>query len=384
MFAGQGQGLVRYLLKWFQIPRTMFQSLMSSWSSSATPTAVNVTVPTGTGGAPAGAGGYYGRAHNLGPDGKIYELPFLASANIMVIDPSNNSVSSQSFGLSGLGTTGNYIASVLHPNGKIYAPPLNTNHCLIFDPVAGTTEKQTWGLTFSGSNQYNNAVLGKDNKIYCVGQARNVLIIDPVANTAVTSDLSGTMPNVTQAYKWIGSVRSVKNDKLYFGPYQQQTYLVIDTDSQTANTTTFGSTIGSQAHQGICNAGNGNLVSPPHNTAFWSQVNPVANTRVRISGGKSIGVTCGADGAVYTQGFQATSTTYRYDPVANTVTSNTYGATNCNGYFGGVLAPNGKAYFWPDQSTNSTNMIVLSTNGTGNNQTNFTQNVTSVYLNNQY
>jgi len=380
MFAGQGQGLIRYLLKWFQIPRTMYQSLMSSWSSSATPTGTMITLPTGAGGS---ASGSRYRGHNVGIDGKIYAVPFTASGNILVVDPATNTANIVSMGLSGLGTSGNYVCCVLHPNGKIYAPPLAANHVLIVDTANQTTEKQTYGLTFSGSTQYNNAVVGIDGKIYCVGQAREVLIIDPIGNTAVRSTLSNTMPNTNSAYKYVGGVRSVKNDKLYYGPYNSANYLVIDTVTQTANTQTFGTTIASQAHQGICNAGNGNLVSSPHNATSWAQIDPVANTRVTISGGtKSIGATCGTDGRVYTTGFTSTSTTFMYDPIANTITSNSYGATGyCNGYWGGSLASNGKIYFQPDLATNPNNMLVLSTNGTGNAQTNFASTVQTPYNN---
>jgi hypothetical protein len=73
---------------------------------------------------------------------------------------------------------------------------------------------------------------------------------------------------------------------------------------------------------------------------------------------------------------------FKYDPVANVVTSNSYGATNFNnGYWGGSLAYNGKIYFQPDQGTNPNNMLVLSTNGTGNAQTNFASTVQSPYNN---
>lgn len=379
MFAGKAQGLIRYLLKWFQIPRAEIAGLVRSWSSTGSPTATVLTLPAGAGG--TGSGSAY-RAHCVGVDGKIYGVPHTASGNILVIDPATNTANIVSMGLSGLGTTGNYLSCTLHPNGKIYAPPLGANHVLIVDTVNQTTEKQTWGLTFSGSSQYNNAIVGKDNKIYCVGQAQGALVIDPIANTAVVTTLGGTMPNVNLAYKYIGAVRSIKNDKLYFGPYNSLNFLVIDTDTQTANTQTFGVTVNNQTAQGISNVPTGNIVAMTHNGGFGMQVDPVANTAIKFAGNKTVGATTGADGNVYAAGFQSTATMFKYDPIANSWTSNAYGVGVYNtGYWGGSMASNGKIYFQPDLSTNASNMIVLNTAGTGNAQTNFASTVQTPYFN---
>jgi hypothetical protein len=374
-------GLMRKLLKWWQISAAQYLALLASWSSSASATGATITLPTGLGGS---SGGAAYRGHCVGQDGKIYGVPHRASGNIMVVDPATNTVTFESFGLSGLGTTGNYLCCVLHPNGKIYAPPLGANHVLIVDTDANTTEKQTWGLTFSGAAQYNTALVGPDNKIYCIGSARDALIIDPVANTAIRTNLSGTMPNISQNYKWgLGAVRSIKNDKLYFGPYSQQSYLVIDTVSQTANTTVFtgDTTIGATSTQGAVNAPNGNLIFGPHNTAAYAIIDPVANTRVRITGTKSIGLVLGADGNAYSTGFQSTNTVFKYDPVANSVSSNSYSQAVSSGTWGGSAASNGKIYFFPDLQTNPLNMTVVDTKGTAVNQPEFEQTVQSAYFN---
>jgi hypothetical protein len=385
------QGLIRYLLKWFQIPRAQYSGLISSYSNVATPTAGTLTV--------AGTTIVKFWAHCLHTDGNIYYPPYSNNSGIAIYNTTSNTMSTVSWGLSGLGTTGNYNAAVLHPNGKIYCPPLAASNVLIIDPANATTQLQSYGLTFSGSSQYNAAILGPDNKIYCVGTSTGgapstCLVIDPVANTAIRTSLGNTMPSIgSTQYPYIGAVTSVKNNKLYFGNYNNANWLVIDTVSQTANTQTWGGTGGqalaTQQTQGLCNTVNGNIVATPHGsgTPIFQQVDPVANTRSTYTAAqagnayKTVGAVLGPDGFVYAAGYGSTAAVLRFDPVAGTANSSAYGQTVNSGPYGGQLAPNGKIIFSPSGGTNPNNLLVLSVNGTGNSETNFASTCQSPYLN---
>lgn len=384
------QGLIRYLLKWFQIPRAQYAGLMSSYSNVATPTGATLTV---------GSTIVKFWAHALHPDGNIYYPPYSNNSGIAIYNTTSNTMSTVSWGLSGLGTTNNYQTAVLHPNGKIYCPPSAASNVLIIDPANATTQLQSWGLTFSGSSQYNCAAVGPDNKIYCVGTSTGsnpglCLVIDPVANTATRTSFGNTMPNIgTTMWPYVGAITSVKNNKIYFGNYNIANWLVIDTVSQTANTQTWGGSGGTalatQQTQGVCNTTNGNIVATPHaGTVCWQVIDPVANTRTTYTAAqsgaayKSLGAVLGSDGFVYAPGFQSTRAVLRFNPVTGAANSSAYGQTVTSGPWGGVMAPNGKIIFSPSNTDSSpTNLLVLSVNGTGNSQTNFASTCQSYYQN---
>ena len=79
---------------------------------------------------------------------------------------------------------------VLGPDGKIYCVPFNATSILIIDPQVGTATTSTMGANLTGANKWQGGVLGPDGKIYCVPfNATSILIIDPQAGTATTSTM---------------------------------------------------------------------------------------------------------------------------------------------------------------------------------------------------
>jgi hypothetical protein len=376
MFSARGGFLtaVVTLKNWYDYTASEVNTALSSWVSSGTPTLTSFN--TSASHTSLTSGPY--RVGVQGADGKIYYAPNAATGNILVVDPANNTSSIQSFGVSGLTlNAASYLTGALAPNGKIYYPPLNTNLALIIDPATNTSVRTNWGLTFSGSNLYDNAVLGGDGKIYCVG-APGCLVIDPVANTASVQNFGGVIPSGA-SFRWRGAVRSTANGKLYFAPYLTTTVLSIDTTANVANSWNYGTTIGTQAHQGIFNGKDGRLYCSPHNQAYWSIINPIANTYARVSqtSAKSMGGFTGDDGNVYAVPFEQSSNSRFsvFNVTANTVSLQNYGISlgaATNKWWGAVVGPNGKGYCVPDTgSSGNTHILVLDPNGSGTNDSAF-------------
>jgi hypothetical protein len=354
---------------WYDLTKEQVSSAISTWAPNAAPTVTTFGTITGA----SQWGGFTAAPNNL-----LYAAPFSNTAGVLIVDPSNNTQSTNSFGLSFSGSNKYLAGGALAPNGKIYWAPSSTNAFLVVDTVTNTASFQTFGLTLSGADQFAWCVLGRDGKIYAGGGSRpNIVIVDPVANTATTTTYGLAAINNSTANKWRGAKVSLNDNKIYCAPYATSNWLVIDTTNQTATTTTFGLAVGGQQHQGITNTKDGKLISSPHNVAVWSIVNPATNTGVTYSQtGTTIGIALGTDGKVYSGPFGGTTALRIYDPVANTVST---GATTATGLWGGTMAFNGKIYF--TQWNGSGTILCLDTGGTGNQTTNLADLALTCYLN---
>ena len=139
----------------------------------------------------------------LGPDGKIYGIPFYAT-DILIIDPIAGTASRSAMGAT-LSGSNKWAGGVLGPDGKIYGIPLSATDILIIDPIAGTASRSAMGATLSGSNKWYGGVLGPDGKIYGIPHyATDILIIDPIAGTASRSAMGATLSDSSS--KWFGGV----------------------------------------------------------------------------------------------------------------------------------------------------------------------------------
>ena len=121
----------------------------------------------------SGSSKWYGAC--LGPDGKIYCVPFTAP-DVLIIDPATGTAarSAMTADLSG---SNKWYGACLGPDGKIYCVPYNATDVLIIDPATGTAARSAMGADLSGSTKWYGACLGPDGKIYCVPYtATDVLI----------------------------------------------------------------------------------------------------------------------------------------------------------------------------------------------------------------
>jgi hypothetical protein len=215
-------------------------------------------------------------------------------------------------GLTGLtNQTSKYLGGVYAPNGKIYCVPSNSDNVLVIDPK-GDTYYISSGLTgITGSNKYRGGVLGPNGKVYCIpGSATNVLVIDPIGDTYYYPiGLTG----LTNSNKFEGGVLAT-NGKIYCIPRANPTgdVIVIDPIGDTYYVPA-GLTNVTRNNHALCSgvlAQNGLIYSIPVNDLN-------SNTNILV-------INPFTDGFTYPAGL--TNTTIFY------------------GYFGGVLAPNGKIY----------------------------------------
>ena len=116
----------------------------------------------------------------LGPDGKIYGIPF-SSTDILIIDVAAGTASRSAMGAD-LAGTNKWIGGVLGPDGKIYGIPFGSTDILIIDVAAGTASRSAMGADLAGADKWYGGVLGPDGKIYGIPYgSTDILIIDVAA-----------------------------------------------------------------------------------------------------------------------------------------------------------------------------------------------------------
>ena len=122
-----------------------------------------------------------------------------------------------------------WIGGVLGPDGKIYGIPFNATDILIIDPVAGTATRSALGATLTGVDKWIGGVLGPDGKIYGIPyNTTDILIIDPGAGTATRSALGATLTGGT---KWVGGVLG-PDGKICGIPFNTTDILIINNQSK--------------------------------------------------------------------------------------------------------------------------------------------------------
>ena len=104
----------------------------------------NTTAITGL----SGTGKWYGGV--LAPNGKIYGIPY-SSTSVLIIDPVTNTANTTTITGLRLSGTAKWAGGVLAPSGKIYGIPLDSDSVLIIDPAATPFQqviqnKAPWGI----------------------------------------------------------------------------------------------------------------------------------------------------------------------------------------------------------------------------------------------
>ncbi|HAK16483.1 MAG TPA: hypothetical protein DCM65_09565 [Acinetobacter junii] len=81
------------------------------------------------------------------------------------------------------------------------------------------------GASLSGTSKWMGGILGGDGKIYCVPyHSTNILIIDPILQTATRSSMGASLGGT---YKWAGGILG-GDGKIYCVPYDSTDILIID------------------------------------------------------------------------------------------------------------------------------------------------------------
>ena len=307
-----------------QLARANSTGVTASFSSNAV---------TGSGGT-----GNYGGV--LGPNGKVYVIPFNTTFLVSVIDPVTNGYTSNDVS----GACQLYGGGVLAPNGNIYLVPLVATTVGLINTTSNTfTSNSVSGTIGGGTFRYSGGVLAPNGNIYCIPrEATSIAVITPNLNTVSTF---GSSPgNSAYLSGCLGP-----NGKIYCIPYTATSVGVIDPNLNTFTTTSISGTApGGGAYVSGCLAPNGKIYCVPANATSVGVIDPVENTfTIAITGTTSgyAGGVLGPDGKIYCipQGASAIGV---IDIVANSFT--TFGsAPGGPAYIGGVLAPNGSIYCIP-------------------------------------
>ena len=297
------------------------------------------------------------RSGTLHPNGNVYLPPCAKQTNnILEIDLQNGVAREIATGQTLSGAT-RFFCGALGSDGKIYNPPFNMNKVLIMDPANASYTVQDWGLTLTGG-LYTAAIAAGD-KIYAIGD-NDILVIDVQANTAFQSNY-GIMPTAV-ATRSVAGVRSIKDGCIYYGPYSNTHVIRLDPVSNTATSSTYGVSFGSQATQGMANGKNGNVYMARHNNANSWQIDPTANTAKTVGGTttKGTGAATGPDGNVY---IGATNNSSWIDVTANTSAISPTFMPNGVARWGTMYA-HGKIWTFPEVTTN-THVVPTTIDGTG-------------------
>jgi streptogramin lyase len=117
----------------------------------------------------------------LHPNGKIYCTPYSAT-NVLIIDPIAGTTNTTTLALAATASPGvaayttpaGWSGATLGPNGKIYCSPHLATSFLVIDPTAGTTSN----LTVT-NNTSPGAILAPNGNIYSIprGSASTTLIL---------------------------------------------------------------------------------------------------------------------------------------------------------------------------------------------------------------
>jgi hypothetical protein len=259
----------------------------------------------------------------MGPDNKIYGIPFNA-ADILIIDPLTNTATRSTMGANISGSN-KWASGCLGPDGKIYCAPFSAPDVLVIDPVAGTAVRTNFGLDLSGSVKWAGAVVGADNKIYFIPRnSTNILIIDPATGTATRSNLGA---DLTGSNKWSGGILAV-NGKIYGVPRDALDILIIDPAAGTASRSNLGAAF-TNSHKyadGIL-AANGKIYAIPWtNSPAILIIDPETNTASLNTMGANLSVSSGwseailgPQGKIYTVPYK-TSDMLIIDPATGTAT----------------------------------------------------------------
>jgi len=162
----------------------------------------------------------------LGPDGKVYCIPFDAPS-ILVIDPADGSTSF-------IGDFGpmkyKWRVGLLGPDGKIYGIPYNFDSVLVIDTAEGSVKLLSCGSEGKDKAKWNGGMVGVDGRIYGIpAGARKVLQIDPATESV---ELLGNLRG-GRGKKWRNCVEA-PDGKIYGIPFDATSVLVIDPRSNSA------------------------------------------------------------------------------------------------------------------------------------------------------
>jgi len=303
----------------------------------------------------------------LGYDGKIYCVPYEDRATaIGIIDPVNNTFDSSSIKLPlSVSTLDNkWVGGVLAPSGEIYCAPFQAEDILVINPY-----NKTIRFINTPVNSCRGGTLGPDGIIYfsrAPGNSPNDHFVKVDTRTDTVTRVSSTVYNKT----YLGCCLAADSN-IYAFPrgYGSSNIAVLDYATDTISFPSWleplqsiikdrgmaGGTLGYNSNVYICplvtNGGNRMIELDPANQAFTAFDVGVLNVYPDIDVTQwtaFTGAVNGRDNRVY---FIPRNRNVVVAVMYIDTTTRQLGAIRrsvVGGYFGGVLAPNGKIYCIPN------------------------------------
>jgi len=229
-----------------------------------------------------------------------------------------------------------FVGPVLAPNGLVYCPPWHGDAAVArFDPAANTVNNTNYGLDFLESDAFEDMQAGQylagcyasDGKIYYAPWGEDeFLVINPVANTAIKTDFGQSIGAYDSDLFGIGitggnahsyGLVEGPNQKLYSIPYSlNRSPVIIDLDTQTASLASYANIKTGTAFQ-LFELWNGGALAP--------------------------------NGKIYCSPYERADEVLVIDTSDDTATLETFGLTLTGSYQFGqpCLGPDGKIYMPP-------------------------------------
>lgn len=209
-----------------------------------------------------------------GRNGKIYCVPSCAD-HVLVIDPLDpNPLTRLAFlpgqisgaeGMAGKATMDKWSGGVMGRNGKIYCVPFAASAVLVID-----TNTDTWNVPaqgpltgFLGSRRWLGGVLAPSGKIFCAPwDSDEMLVIEPEIDGSYTLSLSAVNAGAGDS-KWSAGALA-PNGLIYFAPGTVSTVLQVDPETGVmAQLSGAGGDFQQFHHAGFVTAPNGKLYGMP-------------------------------------------------------------------------------------------------------------------------
>jgi hypothetical protein len=308
---------------------------------------------------------YYGGA--LASNGKIYCAPFTNATAVGVIDPATDTMDVTSLTWPALaGDTNTWQGAVAGRNGKVYMIPNRSQTVLVVNTVTNSVTRI--GSLSTAQNKWCGGVLAPNGNIYGVPHSSTDILVIDTSNDTVTTLPPSTFTSDVQTllagnFKFRGGVLGA-DGCVYMVPSSSTSVLRLDPSTNTAQLITVTNWVNNGWQCGVL-APNGNIYCMPHDSSQVLVVNTLPHTSTGPYGSTSTiptalttqsarfgGGTLAPNGKIYAMPMSAGACLV-IDPVANTATATTLGATwsGTTLTVGSVLAPNGKIYGVPGNST---------------------------------
>jgi len=296
----------------------------------------------------------YNKGMVLAPNGKMYTIPHgagTATTYGLIIDPSNNTISSYIATVGGLGSVSfdAYFNGVLAPNGKIYFVPDKATVGAVLDPSNNTVATfGTLPLFGPSSNAFAYGVCAPNGKIYLIPQSSTIgRTIDPNTNTF------GTYPSSS----WSGGLgyhataTVAPNGKIYVFP--QTSTLVVKIDPSNDTTTVIASNINNITSSVLAPNGKIYLIpssGSPNNLLKFDPDTETVSTIAATNPTGGFGCLL-PNGKIFYGGASNTLVAV-FDPSSETIQTICTITGSAANYASFMLSPNGKVYGLPFSNSN--------------------------------